>query len=483
MALLAHHAEGPRRATRSGAPSPTPSWRSPWPRSRGSSCVGGSPSAGSAVRRLPPGGRPRRAGPPVRDVARRRDAPSSTRSRLAARSSSTPEPGPRRRRPPPARPRAPRSGRLFGARSGDKGGNANVGIFARSDEAWAWLDGFLSVEELRRLLPETAPLAIERYRLPGAPLAQLRHPRPARRGRRRLHPPGRPGQGPRRVAAQPLRRDPHVAPGGVVSDLDDVRDGPRRRAASRSTRSWRDLDDDRWRTRDPEPRAGTSPTRSATSRSSTPPPRSAIIDPTPFAPGVKELYEGAVAVGVDEYTLGAFRAACAAPSCLAAWRSEPRGARRGRGDAARRHPRRLVRAVDGGHVVPHRAADGGLGARRPTSPTRSGSRATPPTGCATSPSSATSRGGGPTRVRGEEPPTGDVRLELLSPSGHRWIWGPENADRHRQRFGRGLLPRRHPASPPRRHLASDRRRSAGTGSLRAQAFAGGPTTGPAPRGR
>ena len=39
-------------------------------------------------------------------------------------------------------------------------------IFARSDEAWAWLDGFLSVEEIRRLLPETAPLAIDRYRLP-----------------------------------------------------------------------------------------------------------------------------------------------------------------------------------------------------------------------------------------------------------------------------------------------------------------------------
>ena len=57
-------------------------------------------------------------------------------------------------------------GLLFGARSGDKGGNANVGIFARSDEAWAWLDGFLSVEKLRELLPETAQLAVERYRLP-----------------------------------------------------------------------------------------------------------------------------------------------------------------------------------------------------------------------------------------------------------------------------------------------------------------------------
>jgi hypothetical protein len=57
-------------------------------------------------------------------------------------------------------------GELFGTRSGDKGGNANLGIFARSDEAFAWLDHFLSVDELRRLLPETAPLAIDRYRLP-----------------------------------------------------------------------------------------------------------------------------------------------------------------------------------------------------------------------------------------------------------------------------------------------------------------------------
>ena len=77
----------------------------------------------------------------------------------------TPEPGPEVE--PPAGPTTPVPlGLLFGARSGDKGGNANVGIFARSDEAWAWLDGFLSVGELRRLLPETAPLAIDRYRLP-----------------------------------------------------------------------------------------------------------------------------------------------------------------------------------------------------------------------------------------------------------------------------------------------------------------------------
>jgi Acyclic terpene utilisation family protein AtuA len=57
-------------------------------------------------------------------------------------------------------------GRVVGARSGDKGGNANLGVFARRDDAWAWLDWFLTVDRVRELLPETATLAIERYRLP-----------------------------------------------------------------------------------------------------------------------------------------------------------------------------------------------------------------------------------------------------------------------------------------------------------------------------
>ncbi len=57
-------------------------------------------------------------------------------------------------------------GRVIGARSGDKGGNANLGVFARNDDAWTWLDGFLTTDALRRLLPEAAPLAIDRYRLP-----------------------------------------------------------------------------------------------------------------------------------------------------------------------------------------------------------------------------------------------------------------------------------------------------------------------------
>ncbi len=57
-------------------------------------------------------------------------------------------------------------GRVVGARSGDKGGNANLGVFTRSDAAWGWLRGFLTVDRLRELLPEVAPLRVDRYELP-----------------------------------------------------------------------------------------------------------------------------------------------------------------------------------------------------------------------------------------------------------------------------------------------------------------------------
>ncbi|HYA67557.1 MAG TPA: acyclic terpene utilization AtuA family protein, partial [Acidimicrobiales bacterium] len=56
-------------------------------------------------------------------------------------------------------------GRVFGTRSGDKGGNANVGVFARSAEAFAWLDQFLTEPRLKVLLPEAASLTVDRYRL------------------------------------------------------------------------------------------------------------------------------------------------------------------------------------------------------------------------------------------------------------------------------------------------------------------------------
>jgi hypothetical protein len=54
-------------------------------------------------------------------------------------------------------------GTIIGARSGDKGGNANVGFWATSEAAYNWLADYLTTEKLRELLPEAAELAIRRY--------------------------------------------------------------------------------------------------------------------------------------------------------------------------------------------------------------------------------------------------------------------------------------------------------------------------------
>ncbi|OLT28289.1 hypothetical protein BJF83_16045 [Nocardiopsis sp. CNR-923] len=55
---------------------------------------------------------------------------------------------------------------MLGARSGDKGADANLGVWARTDEGWRWLVHTLTVDLLRRLLPETADLTVTRHQLP-----------------------------------------------------------------------------------------------------------------------------------------------------------------------------------------------------------------------------------------------------------------------------------------------------------------------------
>ena len=57
-------------------------------------------------------------------------------------------------------------GVIAGARSGDKGGSANVGVWVRTAEQWRWLAHTLTVQKLRELLPETADLPVTRHVLP-----------------------------------------------------------------------------------------------------------------------------------------------------------------------------------------------------------------------------------------------------------------------------------------------------------------------------
>ncbi|MFE7122506.1 acyclic terpene utilization AtuA family protein, partial [Streptomyces sp. NPDC057654] len=78
-------------------------------------------------------------------------------------------PGPGSELPAPV-PRGPRRraplGLVAGARSGDKGGSANVGVWVRTDLAWRWLVHELTVERFRELLPETAEFDVTRHVLP-----------------------------------------------------------------------------------------------------------------------------------------------------------------------------------------------------------------------------------------------------------------------------------------------------------------------------
>ncbi|HDK44677.1 MAG TPA: DUF1446 domain-containing protein [Actinobacteria bacterium] len=57
-------------------------------------------------------------------------------------------------------------GRVVGARSGDKGGSANLGVFTRTDDGYPWLTAFLTVDRLIDLLPDLAEYEIDRYELP-----------------------------------------------------------------------------------------------------------------------------------------------------------------------------------------------------------------------------------------------------------------------------------------------------------------------------
>jgi hypothetical protein len=82
---------------------------------------------------------------------------SATSAELAEASAALPQPL------SAARMQRHQLGTIVGARSGDKGGNANLGVWARNDTSWRWLAHILTVDELKRLLPETAHLVVRRH--------------------------------------------------------------------------------------------------------------------------------------------------------------------------------------------------------------------------------------------------------------------------------------------------------------------------------
>ena len=57
-------------------------------------------------------------------------------------------------------------GRIFGTRSGDKGGCANLGVWAKDYDSYRYLYHFLSVKKLKELMPDLSEFEIDRYELP-----------------------------------------------------------------------------------------------------------------------------------------------------------------------------------------------------------------------------------------------------------------------------------------------------------------------------
>jgi uncharacterized protein (TIGR03084 family) len=206
----------------------------------------------------------------------------------------------------------------------------------------------------------------------------------------------------------------------------------------------------------------------------------AIVDPEGFKETMTALFEGAVATGVDEFTLGSFRA-LSHPDQLAKWRENRAALTRAAAtlDETARVPwygpsmgaksfltARLMEVwAHGTDIVD------ALGVERPATDRI---RHIAQLGFITRKWSY--------KVRGEEPPAGEVRLCLTSPSGQIWTWGPEHAEDTIE----GLAEDFCLVVTQRRHLDDTSLTTGELGRhwmLRAQAFAGGPTQGPAPSGR
>jgi uncharacterized protein (TIGR03084 family) len=204
----------------------------------------------------------------------------------------------------------------------------------------------------------------------------------------------------------------------------------------------------------------------------------AISDPERFANRAHELYEGAVAHGIDEYTLGAFRSLSPSEQ-LASWR----------------HNRMALletsRSLHEGDRVawygPSMGAVSFLTARLMETWAH-GVDVADALGVSHSSSDRlqhVARLGFMTRkwsyaVRGEDLPEGEVRVALTSPSGKQWTWGDEGAIE----TVRGSAHDFCLVVTQRRHVDDTSLATSDLGRhwlLRAQAFAGAPSDGPQAR--
>ena len=138
---LAAHGQGPRRAQGRAGPSSNAMVELGLATIPGFFGVGGGPGAGRPYGVYRPAVVPADLVPQhVVVLGGDRTVVDSVAPPAGAVDGRRPRPGPTAAAPGGATVRAP-LGRVVGARSGDKGGNANLGVFARTDEAWAWLDG------------------------------------------------------------------------------------------------------------------------------------------------------------------------------------------------------------------------------------------------------------------------------------------------------------------------------------------------------
>jgi uncharacterized protein (TIGR03084 family) len=205
----------------------------------------------------------------------------------------------------------------------------------------------------------------------------------------------------------------------------------------------------------------------------------AISDPAKFHEDLSELIEGSSGEGIDDFTLHAYRS-LSSQELLGAWRE----ARRVLDEAAAT----LTEETRVPWYGPSMGAKSFLSARLmetwahgtdvvdvlgATRPVTDRLRHVAQLGYLTRAWSY--------RVRGENAPEGDVRVELLGPSGDLWSWGPNDTDEKvtgsAEEFCLVVTQRRH---------VDDTALSYGDLGrdwlIRAQCFAGGPSDGPRPKG-